>query len=276
MLYMRAWHSAAWGWKEDTVAGPNTLGPWKGNPRRRVSFSQSPDLSPGSFTEPRILLAPDELDTNDFYGFQVFRYGSDFIGMLWIYDDDRAETISVELAFSKDGVNWQRLPRRQKFIDVGARDEPDGGMIVPCQEPVRVGDDLFLYYAGHQYPHSCGRSTTQAFRTKLRLDGFVSLHAGRLPGVLITRPFVLQSDRIEINAACWDGQIKAELVEPWWYDPTGQKIEGFTQADSDVFTGDSVRHTLTWKGSGDLSRLKGKRVMLRMSLYHADLYSVTI
>jgi hypothetical protein len=275
MLYMRAWHSAAWGWTEQSVAGRHNTGPWKDNPRRRVAYSESRDLK--TWSEPQIILTPDELDTNDFYGFQVFPYADYYLAFLWIYDGDDQETIDVELVWSRDGFHWDRHPERPRFLPRGRAGDKDGFMVIPAQAPTLAGDEMFLYYAGHSNPHDAGEGHTgYGFRTRLRLDGFVSLEAGQHPGTLITRPFTVQSDAIAINAATYTGEIIAELVEPWWYDPTGKAIEGFSAKDFDVFKGDSVSHKLTWRGRSDLSGLRGKRVMLRMAMYHAGIYSVTV
>ena len=40
--------------------------------------------------------------------------------------------------------------------------------------------------------------------------------------------------------------------------------------------GDSIAHKLSWRGKSDLGALRGRRLMLRMSLYHADIYSFTL
>ena len=133
MLYMRAWHSAAWGWTQDALPGKHNVGPWKGNPRRRVSYSESSDLL--SWSEPQIIYSPDELDTNDFYGMQVFRYEDYFLGMLWLYDDDQWETIDVELAWSHDGIRWQRHPQRPKFLPCRKASERPEYMVIPAQQP---------------------------------------------------------------------------------------------------------------------------------------------
>jgi hypothetical protein len=135
---------------------------------------------------------------------------------------------------------------------------------------------MFLYFAGYSNPHDHEQNDAAGFRSRLRLDGFCSLEADRNPGALITRPFVAQSDAITINAQTHTGEILAELVEPWWYDPSGKPIEGFTSRDSDPFRGDSVAHKLTWRGKSALSALRGRRVMLRMSLFHSDIYSITL
>ena len=108
------------------------------------------------------------------------------------------------------------------------------------------------------------------------MDGFISLSADRRLGALITRPFTLQSDRILINAATHGGEVVAELVEPDPLEPRGKAIEGLQANDFDTFRGDSTTHALSWRGSSDLSALKGRRLMLRMSLYHTDIYSFVL
>lgn len=273
MLYMRAWHASAWGWNEKSVPGPHNVGPWKGNPRRRVSYSESRDLK--NWSEPQIIYGPDELDTNDFYGVQVFRYEDYFLAWLWLYDDDQWETIDVELAWSHDGIHWQRHPRRPKLLPARPTADRPEYMMIPAQQPTIVGDDVYLYHVAHNHPHSREKADTKSYRTRLRRDGFVSLEAGRQPGTLVTRPFVIQNDHISINARADRGEIIAELVEPWWYDPSGKAIEGFAAKDFDVIREDNVTHRLSWRGKSDLSALKGKRVLLRIALYHAGIYSIT-
>jgi hypothetical protein len=263
MMYMRGWHSAALNW-------PNG----KGNCRRRVSYAESPDLI--RWSEPQTVYAPDELDTNDFYGMPTFRYGDWFFGQLLVYDEDIAGTIGVQLAFSRDGIRWQRLPQRPWFIPHGVPGGPGGGMVFPAQAPVIDGDSIFVYwneYANHHFAHP---NRTQTFRGRLRLDGFVSLAAGRDMGNLITRPFTLRADRLLVNAQCQGGRIVAELTEPNPREPRGALVPGFSQDDCDGFTGDSTAHALSWRGRSDLSALRGKRLMLRLALTHADLYSFTV
>lgn len=265
MLYMRGWHCAAVNWPVLN----------KDNPRRRVAYSESRDLH--TWTEPQIIITPDDLDTNDFYGFQVFRYADYYLGMLWIYDSDDEDDFDIELVYSRDGFNWQRFAHRHLFLPHGRRGEDDGYLVIPAQAPVQVGNDLYLYCTGHPSPHDYGLAyRAAAYRTRLRLDGFVSLHAGRHPGALITRPFTLQSDSITINAATYGGEIKYELTEPYYHEVEGKPIAGFSAAECDNFEGDDIAYRLSWRGSTDLSALRGKRLMLRMQLRHADIYSITV
>ncbi|MBI2193197.1 MAG: hypothetical protein HYU36_14550 [Planctomycetes bacterium] len=263
MLYMRGWHAAAVGW-------PNG----KGNPRRRVSYSESPDML--HWSERQTLLTPDELDTNDFYGMVVFRYGDLFIGQLWIYDDDVEKTIHIQLAFSRDGIHWTRLPHRPAFLACREPGGRGGFMVMPAQEPVVVAGQIFIYWTEHDTPHDKPSGGAKTFRGRLRLDGFVSLAADAPMGHLVTRPFTLQNDQITINAATHGGQIAAELVEPCWHDPEGQPVEGFAAKDCNVFQGDSTAHRLSWRGLSNLRSLRGRRLLLRMALVHAEIFSFTL
>lgn len=266
MLYMRGWHTAAVGWDNG-----------KKNQRRRIAYSESRDLK--NWTEPQVIMSPDELDTNDFYGISVFRYANAYLGFLWIFDDDIYETIDVELCWSRDGIKWERHPERPKFIETEEKGEIGGYMVYPAQEPVIHSDNIYIYVNAHsRFPHNRQPENWEniVYRTKLRMDGFVSLDAGSEMGNLITKPFILQSDKITINAATQGGYIVAELAEPYWYDPKGKVIEGFSAKEFDVFTGDSTNHILSWQGNSDLSRLIGKRIMLKMAMVHSQIYSFTI
>ena len=83
-------------------------------------------------------------------------------------------------------------------------------------------------------------------------------------------------DRILINAATYGGKVKAEFVEPDLQEVRGKRIKDFAAEDFDIFRADSIAHPLSWRGSSDLSSLRGRRLMLRMSMYHTDLYSITV
>lgn len=274
LIYMRGWHAATVDRNDDWVAGPGYHPHHQRNTRRRVAVAESKDLV--TWSDPQIILTPDELDTNDFYGCVAFPIADSYAAWLWVHDDDARETIHVELAFSHDGVQWHRLPHRPKFLDVGQPHEPHGHMVFAHSPPVAVDDEMFIYWKGLDRPHDVGDATSTVYRGRLRRDGLISLDADRRLGAMITRPFTLQSDQIVINAATQGGAIKAELVEPWQYEPRGKTIEGFTLDDSDPFTGDAVAHRLSWRGKHDLTALRGRRLMLRIHLYHAQLYSVTL
>lgn len=270
MLYMRGWHAAAPGWIKNR------------NTRRRIAYSESPDLI--QWSEPQIIITPDELDTNDFYGIHVFRYADYYLGQLAIYDEEDTETIDTELVWSKDGFHWVRLPERSHFLSRHLPDGRTGFMVFPAQAPVVRGEEMFFYYAINDRPHNSDtlqwKNNVHLLRGRLRTDGMISLSAGRSLGALVTRPFTLQSDSISINATAHMGEIVAELTEPYHErlagEPCGKAIEGFSAQDFDVFRGDAVSHTLSWQGRSDLRHLRGRRLMLRLSLSSAEIYSFTL
>ncbi len=120
--------------------------------------------------------------------------------------------------------------------------------------------------------------------TKLRKFGFVSLDAHRMrEGMILTQPWVAPGDRVVINAACGsDGYVKVEAL-----DVHDRVLPGRTRDDCDVFTGDAIEHTVTWRGDPRLpvdappdagevysNRLPHRR--LRFILRDAALYSFQI
>lgn len=108
----------------------------------------------------------------------------------------------------------------------------------------------------------------------LRLDGFISLHAGAEEGEFITRPITFGGDRLEINeATSAAGRIRVEIQES-----DGTPIPGYTLEESVAIYGDRIRHTVQWGDEedrrADLSALAGKPVRLRFVMQEADLYSI--
>ena len=112
---------------------------------------------------------------------------------------------------------------------------------------------------------------------KMRTDGFVSIGANRVrEGLLQTHPFASTGDRLAINAACGpEGYIKVDVA-----DESGNVLRGNGLDDCDAFTGDSVRHVVTWHGDSTVRkpeaeadrRARPYRV-LRFVMRDAELYS---
>ena len=76
------------------------------------------------------ILLPDALDGADlhhyFYGMPTRYYAGVYWGFLWPYQHQ--EDIYTALAWSRDGINFQRPVDRPRLIDVGAPGAWDGGM----------------------------------------------------------------------------------------------------------------------------------------------------
>jgi hypothetical protein len=109
---------------------------------------------------------------------------------------------------------------------------------------------------------------------QLRIDGFVSVHAGAEEGEFITKPFTFQGSQLEINeSTSAAGRIRVEIQ-----DADGKPLEGFALDDSETIYGDRIRHVVRWGDeatrSADVSRLAGLPIRLRFVMQEADLYSL--
>jgi hypothetical protein len=126
-------------------------------------------------------------------------------------------------------------------------------------------DEIYVYYSGLG-----GRlviTSSGINLGKLRLDGFVSLDGSR-GGVVETTPLLTGGQRLIVNADARDGHLDVEIC-----DLDGQPLSGLSKADSDGLQSNSLRHTFTWGGNSDLSRLVDQPIRLRFYLDDARLYS---
>jgi hypothetical protein len=264
-------------------------------PRRIEGRSESEDFI--HWTKPTHILVQDDMDpfNIEFYGMPMMQYEDVYLGMLWIFHNDpelEDQTVDTQLTYSVDTLIWQRAGNRKVFLPLGPRGSWDNYMVYPVQ-PLIVGDEIWIYYAGYNFRHhqyrnagelQDGRRISACIGlAKLRLDGFVSLDAGDEGGYVVTRPFgvpppfyvkytvrVKDAKRLFINAEAKKGEVRIELLDA---NAEDQVIPGFSREECDRFNGDSVRHTVTWNGGQDLSSLMGKSFKLKFYLRNAKLYS---
>ena len=86
--------------------------------------------------------------------------------------------------------------------------------------------------------------------------------------MVFTKPLRFEGSELVINAQSTEGAVAVEIV-----DREERPAEGFRAADCDAFSGDSLRHTVTWRGRSDLSALRAEPLRLRFHLEKAKLYS---
>jgi hypothetical protein len=114
---------------------------------------------------------------------------------------------------------------------------------------------LFMYGGGHY---------------KLRLDGFISVHAAHAKGTFLTKPLKFAGNKLELNySTAGAGEIRVELQNA-----QGRPIPGRTLADCDPIQGDAIAGHVTWKGTEDLSPYAGQPVRLRFEMNEADIFSL--
>lgn len=252
---------------------------------RRVAVTTSRDLQDWSLI--RTLMYADEREDHDIDSTHVFRRNGVFF---CLYDNMHQETGQSEkelrLATSRDGINWDRTWSREVFVPRGPEGHFDAGQIhAPHCDPVEAGDDHLFYYGASPVGQAEWDRESGCGIFRLRKNRFVGQHADEAHGYLLTRQFVLQGSRLEINChvlplSYKDPDIRVEILEyPDLSKPHSEwdrKVPGFTLEDCDPVMGDRLDYVVTWNGSPDLSGLKGRKVYLRFRIHQAALYSFRI
>ncbi|MBI3923177.1 MAG: hypothetical protein HY318_17280, partial [Armatimonadetes bacterium] len=286
------------------VAFPKTMTLLSGFNQRCFSIITSKDFV--HWTEPKLIFVPDERDNagslarieevrpildvpddprrlrTEFYGIGAYQHESCTIAFPWMLTINNNARYGnhegpgeIQLAVSRDLEHWER-PFRLPCIPRGKVGEWDCGFFWTPSEAFRVGDEIRLYYAAGNYTHGTpvdyredvpGRGTKFTASIGLatwKLDRFVSVDGPAEGGTLTTVPIVFTGDRLEINAATdQDGSVVVEILGP-----TGKLL-----TRSKPFTGDSLRHTVSWNRPLRIADLAGKPVALRFHLKGAELYS---
>lgn len=236
---------------------------WRRMNRRRIWQALSADGV--HWSQPYLILSPEDgLDDLDetFYGLGRYPVGNITIGLLnvlWQVPN----TFGVRLVYSRDGHTWEHLNKRQPFISPRGQGHWDTYMASVPFAPIEADDKLYFYIGASNSHHDWfitgGREGIQArevtdpssiecgvLLAKMRLDGFASLEAQQArAGIVITRPLISDGSKLIVNACCNDGgSIRAEIT-----DMDGTVLPGFERDNCDVFTGDSVQHTFSWKNN---------------------------
>jgi len=237
---------------------------------RRVAVMISDTLWTRWKSQPRNILIPDELDSakrfNFFYGMPVHRHAGVFWGAVWTFRMN--DLIVPELAFSRNGVRFERLPTRPVMIPLGKKGAWDDAMIFPAARWVEVGDEWWFYYAGWDGPH--GKPDARkpgiglATMTKERL---ISLRGPRGGGVVITRRLRWPGGKLLLNANAAKGEIQVRVS-----DATRKPMPGFDYSDCVPLRKDSTAAEIRWK-KADIGTLRGETIRLEIYLKNADLFT---
>ncbi len=248
---------------------------------RRIARAESEDFI--HWTEPSVVIHPDELDPPRLYNMDVTLYKGLYIGMLQVYyswgprrlpgSPDEPEIFELHLAFSRDGFHWERLANRPVFIQRGYVGDFDGGTIYAAHQPlIPYGDELRIYYTGCWTGHNAAPVEHIPHHTvgiaRLPKERLVARTAGDELGVLMTKPFVVEGDRLEVNADARRGLLKVEAVEP-----DGERIDGFYCKDAAEISENGFSIPVTWKSGSKIGDLKGRTIRLKFYMRDARLYS---
>lgn len=220
-------------------------------------------------TEPQTILIPDEIDAeqhfNFFYGMPT-RYNA---GLYWGFLEPfrMNDLIYTELATSRDGIHFQRLPGRPKLMEYGPDGSWDDTMIFASPSWVEVGDEWWFYYTGWDGPHGTTQRHGGIGLAKARKEGLISMHGPSGGGVLCTRKIRWPGGALLVNADAAHGELNVRIS-----DADRKPIPGFDYKDCSPFSGDSVAHEMHWNGRSP-RELAGRVIRLEFFLKDADLYT---
>ena len=259
---------------------------------RTVRRLESTDLT--TWTNETVAMQADSVDLAtyktankqspvDFYGADVFRYENVYIMLsqrFWHWQKLpkrkglAPSTFDVELAVSRDGVRFMR-PTRRPFMAVGPDGRFDSRFVWAMPDPIRMGDELWIYYAGTNRDHDGvidpkgGKRLSGISKATLRLDGFMSVRAGYQGGQFTTPPMRFTGKQLQINAnAGGGGSVAVEILRA-----DGTPYTGYGLSHAVSSNGNGVRLPVRWKLGTNVAPLAGKKVRLRFHLKNCDLYA---
>jgi hypothetical protein len=290
------------------VCTQSRFGAWAGaEVGRTISRFASRDLLHWSDEEPVFQPLPDEprtpQDWVEYMDISAYRAGSAWIGQLVVFHGDRTSdqyqmpdprtgrpngvwrkgTTDVQLVVSRDaGHTWQRVGPRAAWIPHHAAE--DGyDRLAFAGSPVRVGDELWLYYMCFDGDHlvwNLDGTTYYKDRTRigriaratLRWDGYASLRPVDRQGTLLTRPLVSYDRRLFVNAAARDGSVRAAVIAR-----NGESLAGYSLEDCLPLTGDGVAQEVRWRNAVELPGSTPDRpLQLQFELAGAELFGFEI
>jgi hypothetical protein len=139
------------------------------------------------------------------------------------------------------------------------------GLIETAAEDTTAPNEI-SFYAGE----GGWKDEASLRRYTIRLDGFVSLHAGNHKGDIFTRALTFSGSTLSVNfSTSVAGSVLVELL-----DENGKPVPGYSLADCDELFGDDPERTVTWKEKQDVSRLIGKHIRVHLVIQDGDLYSI--
>ena len=251
---------------------------------RTVWRSESVDFI--HWTDPERILRPDLLDdaNSELYGMAAFPYEDIYLGMLehWY---DNPDVIEVQLAWSRDGRQWQRPPVRQAFI--GPKYPWNKGWNSCANTmPVRVGNQLWFYFGGRSAAH--GRERPRSYGAvglaTVGVDQFAVIRGDFSEGRLITKPMTWPGGDLalrctntrypEAHPRSGGGTLAVEVR-----DEGNQPIAEFSgerRARHDVVSPgpwETREPPVRWPAGRSLDQLKGRRIRLVFLLRDSRLFS---
>ncbi len=168
------------------------------------------------------------------------------------------------LAWSRDGRTWQRdyMPFLPNNPVPGTFDHA----MAWGDEQIIVGNETFIYYGGYERGHKINRFEERHIGfARMPRDRYVSRDADLNLGTLITKPVIINTKSITVNANV-QGECRVRLLNA-----NRKPLDGFGWVE---LKGDSIEHKVEW--SKKLNSISGKAVCLEFQLKNAQLFGFNL
>ncbi|MCS7025073.1 MAG: LamG domain-containing protein [Bryobacteraceae bacterium] len=184
--------------------------------------------------------------------------------------------VEVQLAVSRDGIHWKRLPR-PAYIPINSNGEDAIHMMFLTHGMVRRGNEIWQYAGGHagngvNY-HSAWvkQPNSPLWRYVQRFDGFVAAEAAYTGGEILTRPLRFEGKHLRLNIDT--GAVG--FAQVGILDEQGKPLDGYGVEECVYINGDFLKHPVEWMSKGtDVSELAGRSVRLYFRMRGARLYAM--
>ncbi|MBM3858724.1 MAG: hypothetical protein FJ395_03635 [Verrucomicrobia bacterium] len=240
------------------------------------------------WSKPQFLLGPDDQDTPDaeFHTSPVFFYADRYFCLNQIMDRRAKGAIDIELMTSRDGLVWERSFRQPYFLARSEAGQFDSRCLFSNSTPIVLDDEIRFYYGAYNQSPIGGVRAETGHRSGV---GLATIPRDRFAGVrpvskssqptlkkplenigqITLKPRDLTGVKtISINADASKGEVRLEVLTE-----DGYRIRGFSKDDAVPVQGDSLNHSVAWKGR-NLSQLPPGRYMLRLHLNNAEVFAI--
>ena len=231
---------------------------------RLVARAESADFL--NWTNNGLVLRSDleEGRSRQTYCLPVFRYADIYLGYAMIYDLGKGRTVDCELAWSPDGLEWERVLPGIPLIPRGPKGSYDSECIYAMAgPPVAEDGNLMIYYGGDDFPHTGWKRDCLPCLARLPLDHFAGYEPEQTDktAIITTRPLRLTGAGLGITAV--GGSVKVKAIDP----------SGAVVAVAGPVSGDLHEAPLDWTSGGDMVKA-GAALRFRFELEKATLFAI--
>ena len=252
---------------------------------RTIAYAETSNFN--DWPVPEVIVTPDVKDPPDMdiYTNSYTRWPDTNTHLMFpAFYQRRLDETEIHIMTSRNGKLWERPLNKPIIPNNIPNSEFSGSVYAGCNLiRVRPGEWSLPIsprpssHNSYQYP---GGMTSELNRGSVYLaswreDGITSLEA-ETEGECTTIPIIFTGSRLEVNGwTRFGGSIAFELVDASNENnyTNANAIPGFSFADNDFFSGDSLNHQVSWNGNPDVSFCAGKPIRIRLKMRRSRLHA---